>query len=77
MTTSKDIELPAPLEDLLGLEEGPNAPPKHPPQPIDIAVERKEFGDLLAFIAANKDPDTVAEHVTVDEFLDGLDDPLT
>lgn len=75
MTTPTTTDLP-PFEDLLGLEEGPNPAPKHPPQPIDKAAERKEFADLLAFIAANKDPETIAEHASVDDYLDGLEDPL-
>jgi hypothetical protein len=60
-----------PVEPTLALPAPEDTPPAH----VDIAptpdadAERRAYEELLAFIAANKDPDSEAETLSVDEFM--------
>lgn len=59
-------------------EPEPRQPTVLPPQehvPLDPDADRVAFEELLAFIAANKDEGTVVTHITVDDFMHGLDEP--
>lgn len=59
-------------------EEPTPTPAPEPEQvmvPINPAEERQAFADLIAFIAQHKDADTEFTHVSVEEFMQGLDEP--
>jgi hypothetical protein len=54
----------------------PSLPAQPTPQPspsLDVAAERDAYRALIEFVMANKDADTAVVHVSLDEYLAGLE----
>lgn len=69
-----EAKLQATLDNMRdGKHEAPTPPEPPSPSQLDLAGERKIYADLLDFIQAHKDPDTIIEAAEPDDYVNGLD----
>ena len=78
MTTGTRPTLEEQLQETLdGMREAdsaPSAPAADQPElPLDSAAEKQAYADLIAFMKQHADPGTDIQHLSVDEFMDGLE----